>query len=91
MCIRDSYNIVLRIKLSGYVWVDKQDQKQWIRNDLYPDDDFDTNDILLDGVTVRLKDRTTGETVKETTTSNGGAYMFDNVIVEKIGDYYRCV
>ena len=82
------YNIVLRIKLSGYVWVDKQDQKQWIRNDLYHDDDFDTNDILLDGVTVRLKDRTTGETVKETTTSDGGAYMFDNVLVEKIGDYY---
>ena len=51
------YNIVLRIKLSGYVWVDEQDQKQWIRNDLYKDDEFDTNDILLDGVTVRLKDK----------------------------------
>lgn len=82
------YNIVLRIKLSGYVWVDEQDQKQWIRNDLYKDDEFDTNDILLDGVTVRLKDRTTGETVMETKTSNGGSYMFENVLVEKIGDYY---
>ena len=82
------YNVVLRIKLSGYVWVDKQDQKQWIRNDLYHDDDFDTNDILLDGVIVRLKDRTTGETVMESKTSNGGAYMFENVKVEKIKDYY---
>ncbi len=82
------YNIVLRIKLSGYVWVDKQDQKQWIRNDLYHDDDFDTNDILLDGVPVRLKDRTTGATVMETTTSNGGSYLFENVLLEKLGDYY---
>ena len=82
------YNIVLRIKLSGYVWVDKQDQKQWIRNDLYKDDEFDTNDILLDGVTVRLKDRTTGATVMETKTANGGEYTFENVLVEKIKDYY---
>lgn len=82
------YNIVLRIKLSGYVWVDKQDQKQWIRNDLYKEDENDNNDILLDGVTVRLKDRTTGETVKETLTSDGGAYMFEDVLLDKLSDYY---
>ena len=82
------YDIVLNVKLSGYVWVDKQDQKAWVRNDLYKDDEFDTNDILLDGVTVRLKDRTTGETVMETKTSNDGAYMFEDVIVEKLDDYY---
>lgn len=88
------------IKLSGYVWVDKIDKsKQSQRNDLYKDGDYDSEDILLDGITVRLKDRTTGETVKQATTSqlnrykdagnNGhGEYLFEDVLIEKLGDYY---
>ena len=89
------------VKLSGFVWVDKPDQKQWIRNDLYDYDIYegeeeiysDGNDILLDGITVRLKDRTTGETVKETVTGQdealgSGQYLFTDVLVEKLSDYY---
>ena len=87
------YNIVLRIRLSGYVWVDKQDEKQWIRNDLYRDDEFDNNDIKLNGITVRLKDRTTGETVQETVTGQNtsrgdGEYLFENILIDKLSDYY---
>ena len=48
---------------------------------------FQSNkDILLDGITVRLKDRTTGETVMETTTADGGAYLFMDVLIEKLQD-----
>ncbi len=88
-------------KLSGFVWVDKQDQKQWIRNDLYDYDIIengeevysDGNDILLNGITVRLKDRTTGETVKEMKTGENtslgdGEYLFTDVLIEKLSDYY---
>ena len=83
------------VKLSGYVWVDKQDGKTWVRNDLMKDnyhpeisDYVDGNDMLLDGITVRLKDKTTGETVKEMVTADGGAYLFTDVLIEKLGDYY---
>lgn len=86
-------NKQIYVKLSGFVWVDKQSQKQWIRNDLYKDDDFDSNDILLNGITVRLKDRTTGETVKEMKTGDNkdlgdGEYLFEDVLIEKLKDYY---
>ena len=88
-------NKQIYIKLSGYVWVDKIYGKTSIRNDLFKDNDYDSNDILLDGVTVRLKDRTTNQVVTdangnkfETKTSNGGAYMFDNVLIQKLSDYY---
>ena len=86
-------NKQIYVKLSGFVWVDKQDQKQWIRNDLYHDDEFDINDILLNGITVRLKDRTTGETVKEMVTGENsdlgdGQYLFTDVLIEKLSDYY---
>ena len=89
------------VKLSGYVWVDMVSGKQSYRNDLYKEDnDFDTADILLDGIKVRLKDKTTGETIKETTTSelgrytgdrgnNGhGEYLFTDVLIDKLQDYY---
>lgn len=76
------------VKLSGYVWVDKISGKMSVRNDLYHDSDYDDGDILLDGVTVRLKDRTTGETVMETKTADGGSYLFIDVLIEKLKDYY---
>ena len=88
-------NKQIYVKLSGFVWVDKQSSKQSYRNDYYatnthptiPDYE-DDKDILLDGITVRLKDRTTGETIAEAVTSNGGAYLFEDVLIEKLQDYY---
>ena len=81
-------NKQIYVKLSGFVWVDKIFGKQSTRNDLYKDNDYDINDILLDGITVRLKDKTTGEIVKEAKTSNGGSYLFVDVLVKKLEDYY---
>ena len=78
-------NKQIYVKLSGYVWLDKISGKQSYRNDLFKDNDYDANDILLDGITVRLKDRN-GNTVKEAKTSNGGAYLFTDVLIEKLGD-----
>ena len=81
-------NTQIYVKLSGYVWVDKISGKTSVRNDLYKDADYDANDILLDGITVRLKDKTTGETIKEAKTADGGAYLFEDVLIEKLDDYY---
>ena len=76
------------IRLSGYVWVDKVFSKQASRNDLYKDNDYDSNDILLDGITVRLIDKTTGKLVKEAKTANGGKYLFTDVLVDDLEKYY---
>ena len=76
------------IKLSGYVWVDEDFSKQASKNDLYKDNDYDSKDILLDGITVRLIDKTTGDVVKRTNTADGGKYLFTDVLVEKLGNYY---
>lgn len=76
------------IRLSGYVWVDKVFSKQSKRNDLYKDNEYDSNDILLDGITVRLIDKTTGKAVKEAKTANGGEYLFKDVLVEDLEKYY---
>lgn len=88
------------VKLSGYVWIDKIDiGKKSERDDLFNDSDYNGEDELFNGVTVRLKDRTTGETVKETVTSKldrytdsvndgNGEYLFEDVLIEKLNDYY---
>lgn len=78
------------IKLSGYVWVDEDyvENKKSKRNHLYKDNDYDSNDILLDGITVRLIDKTTGNVVKEAKTSNGGKYLFTDVLVDDLEKYY---
>ena len=76
------------VKLSGYVWVDKISGKQSYRNDLFKDNDYDSDDLLLDGIKVRLKNKTTGEVVKETTTANGGKYLFIDVLIEELENYY---
>lgn len=78
------------IKLSGYVWVDEDyaENKKSKRNHLYKDNDYDSNDILLDGITVRLIDKTTGNVVKEAKTSNGGKYLFTDVLVDELEKYY---
>ena len=81
-------NKQIYVKLSGIVWVDKISGKVSERNDLFRENDYDDADILLDGITVRLKDRTTGETVMETKTADGGAYLFQDVLIENLENYY---
>ena len=81
-------NKQIYVKLSGYVWVDKISEKQDARNNLYNDGDHDQNDTLLDGITVKLKNRATGETVKESKTADGGAYKFIDVLIEDLDKYY---
>ena len=85
------------IDLSGYVWEDIQSTgKPDHRNDLYntnmhPEvaDFVDDKDAMVGNVTVRLKDRTTGEIVKETKTSEQtGKYKFNEVIIENLKNYY---
>lgn len=80
-------NIQKYIKLSGYVWLDKISEKQAIRNDLYNDGEFDYGDKLLNGITVRLKDKS-GNTIMETTTADKGAYQFVDVLVAELPNYY---
>ena len=88
-------NIQKYIKLSGYIWKDVQSGKQTVRNDLYKDDEYDVNDESFNGITVRLKDKD-GNTLKETKSSEnglyneitGGEYIFEDVEIEKLADYY---
>lgn len=78
------------IKLSGYVWVDNVSGKQSTRNDLYKDGTYDSDDILLDGITVNLKDKsdTSGKPIMTAKTANGGAYQFIDVLVDDLDKYY---
>ena len=95
-------NKQIYVKLSGYVWVDKIDGKQAEPNAFFktPNEFLtDDKDILFNGVTVRLKDKKTEETIKETVTSKldryqdsvndgNGEYLFMDVLIEKLPDYY---
>lgn len=95
-----NYDIELLINLSGYVWIDGIDGKEGKRNNKFNDASsslYDGNDKLLNGITVRLKDKTTGGIVRQTVTSslgrysggNGdGEYLFEKVLIAKLGDYY---
>ena len=90
------------VKLSGYVWLDKQYAKQSLRNDLYKDNDYDSEDQLMENVIVRLIDKTTGEVVKNedgqefyarTKEINLGDgvlryYQFVDVLIEDLDKYY---
>ena len=82
-------NKQIYVKLSGYVWEDIIFGKQSLRNDLFKDNDYDINDKLIDGITVRLKNKS-GKVIKETKTSNGGKYLFKDVFIEEINkdNYY---
>ena len=95
-------NKQIYVKLSGYVWLDKQSGKQSERNSLYRDDVNDDTDELLEGVIVRLIDRTTGEVVKNDNGEDFYAvtkeidlgdniiryYQFVDVRVENLENYY---
>ena len=75
------------VKISGYVWEDKQydDGKLTMRNDLYKDIADDKNDELISGIKVYLMEGNTR--VKTATTNSNGAYLFENVEADKLPNY----
>ncbi len=113
-------NALQYVKLSGFVWIDRRYGKDARANDIFKDQKevgldggiLDQNDILFNGITVRLMDKKTGKVVQnenkesknygkkmETKTSqlnrykeNGndgnGEYLFEDVLIENLGDYY---
>lgn len=76
------------IKLSGKVWIDKISEKQSVRNNLYKSNSNDSADTTLNGITVRLKEKSTGNTIKTATTASGGTYLFSDVLISKLSNYY---
>ena len=77
------------IRITGYVWLDNpyEEGKVEKRNDLYRDNSTDNKDQLLSGITVRLKEKNTNNTVKTVTTNNGN-YEFTDVVTDNISNYY---
>ena len=86
------------INLSGYVWKDIQSGKQSKRNDKFSDDNNDTDDIRINGVTVYLKDKN-GEIVENedgtlcvttthTVNEKDGYYQFDKIKKNQLANYY---
>lgn len=74
------------ISVKGHVWIDKQVGKNYESNSL-----FDSNDLKVAGIKVRLmKKGTTPTQVGETTyTDSNGEYIFNNLISENdINSYY---
>ena len=79
------------IKLSGYVWLDQNDGKTTVRNNLYDT----SSESGVNGITVYLKDNN-GNTIKTTTTSemglyseiNGGEYQFTDVDLDQLSNYH---
>ena len=72
------------ISISGYVWKENKSGKNIQgKNTTYDD----KNDELMQGIIVELVDRTTNTVVKTTTTDANGAYRFDGLSSEKLGNY----
>lgn len=69
------------IDLSGIVWEDIGDGKQTYRNNLYG-----SEDAVVKGITVQLLEN--GNEVMKTTTDKNGKYLFKNVEIDKIPNYY---
>ena len=84
-------NKQIYVKLSGYVWLDKQSGKQSLRNSLYRDDLNDDADELLEGVIVRLIDRRTGEVVKNDNGEDFYALTQEIDLGDSIIRYYQFV
>ena len=80
-------NVPTYVKISGYVWLDKQynDGKTTIRNDLYNDNSSDKNDERISGIKVSLMDG--DKEVKTTTTNANGEYQFEDAEIAKLDDY----
>ena len=84
-------NKQIYVKLSGYVWVDRQSGKQSERNSLYRNDLNDDTDELLEGVIVRLIDRRTGEVVKNDNGQDFYALTQEINLGDSIIRYYQFV
>ena len=84
-------NKQIYVKLSGYVWVDRQSGKQSERNSLYRNDLNDDTDELLEGVIVRLIDRRTGEVVKNDNGQDFYALTQEIDLGDSIIRYYQFV
>ena len=69
------------IDLSGMVWEDIGDNKQTYRNNLYGPEDN-----IVEGITVRLLEN--GNEVMKTTTDSNGKYIFKDIEIDKIPNYY---
>lgn len=85
------YNHQKYVKLSGYVWLDQNQEKTTIRNNLY-DQGVEKG---VNGITVYLKN-SAGQIIKQTTTSElglyneieGGEYRFTEVDLDELPGYY---
>ena len=85
------YNHQKYVKLSGYVWLDQNQEKITIRNNLY-DQGVEKG---VNGITVYLKN-SAGQIIKQTTTSElglyneieGGEYRFTEVDLDELPGYY---
>ena len=85
------YNHQKYIKLSGYVWLEENQGKTTVRNNLY-DQGVEKG---VNGITVYLKN-SAGQVIAQTTTSelglyseiNGGEYRFENVNLDELPGYY---
>ncbi len=85
-----------KVKLSGYVWIDTNNGKTTIRDDLYNQSD-DNNGNGFNDITVYLRDSSGNEVMKTKTSElgiyseiNGGEYQFVDVDLDKLqkGEYY---
>lgn len=85
------YNHQKYVKLSGYVWLEENQGKTTVRNNLY-DQGVEKG---VNGITVYLKNAA-GQVINYTTTSelgiyseiNGGEYRFENVNLDELPGYY---
>ena len=85
------YNHQKYVKLSGYVWLEENQGKTTVRNNLY-DQSVEKG---VNGITVYLKN-SAGQVIAQTTTSelglyneiNGGEYRFENVNLDELPGYY---
>ncbi len=85
------YNHQKYVKLSGYVWLEENQGKTTVRNNLY-DQSVEKG---VNGITVYLKN-SAGQVIAQTTTSelglyneiNGGEYRFENVNIDELPGYY---
>lgn len=88
------------VRISGYVWEDRPNGKDNLRNDLCQETTInyqDNNDKLVEGVKVILHNTKTGKSYEGWTDSNG-AYLFgsktgdkyseDNILLRDINNYY---
>lgn len=88
------------VRISGYVWEDRPNGKDNLRNDLCQETTTnyqDNNDKLVEGIKVILHNTKTGKSYEGWTDSNG-AYLFgsktgdtyseDNILLRDISSYY---